>query len=224
MHTENLMLSSVSLENTFRLWKENDILIFVIDLDNYDALSMESLNNAEKEDLEKLQTSYFKKRFIVSRLVLKHILCNLLNMESILNISTYKDSCGEIHILDHEDLHICISYSENIAVLAISKVKIGIDIEVIRSLALKNTLKYLYNTPFYTDMSSDTDLLKAWTVKEAYCKFSNKGMLSFLNKEPDFSNASYSNFVLDERYVFSIVTGTGQYAMNINHLEKINFY
>lgn len=225
MHTENLMLSSVSLENTLPFWKENDILIFFIDLDNYDALSTESLNNTEKEDLEKLQTLYFKKRFIVSRLVLKHILCNLLNMESILNIPTYKGRYGEVHILGREDLHICISYSENVAVLAISKIKIGIDIEVIRPLALKNTLKYLYNTPFCTDTSvSDTDLLKAWTVKEAYCKFSNKGMLSFLNKEPEFNNASYFNFVLDGRYVFSIVTGPDQYAMNINHLEKINFY
>lgn len=225
MHTENLMLSSVSLENTLPLWKENDILIFFIDLDNYDALSTESLNNTEKEDLEKLQTLYFKKRFIVSRLVLKHILCNLLNMESILNISTYKDRYGEVHILDHEDLHICISYSEDIVVLAISKVKIGIDIEIIRSLALKNTLKYLHKTPFYTEKSvSDTDLLKAWTVKEAYCKFSNKSMLSFLNKEPEFSNASYFNFVLDESYVFSIVTELGQHAMNLNRLEKINFH
>lgn len=223
MHTENLMLSSISLENTLPLWKENDILIFFIDLDNYDVLSTESLNNIEKEDLEKLQTLYFKKRFIVSRLVLKHILCDLLNKASILNISTYRDRNGEVHILDNEDLHICISYSENVAVLAISKIKIGIDIEIIRPLALKNTLKYLHKTPFYTEKQvSDTDLLKAWTVKEAYCKFSNKSMFSFLTKEPDFSNASYFNFVLDNRYVLSIVTGSGQYTMSLSRLEKIN--
>ncbi len=223
MDTENLTLSSISLENTPHLWKEKDILIFFIDMDNYDALSTEFLNNIEKEDLEKLQTLYFKKRFVISRMVLKHILCILLKMESTLDISTYKDSYGEVHILGHEDLHICISYSESIAALAISKVKIGIDVEIKRPLSLKNTLKYFHKTPFCTDKSvNDDDLLKSWTLKEAYCKFSNKSMLSFLNREPDFNSASYFNFVLDDEYVFSIVTESCQHSINISRLEKIN--
>jgi 4'-phosphopantetheinyl transferase len=223
MRTENFILSSVSLKNALHLWKETDLLIFFVDLDNYDALSTEFLNNAEKEELEKLQTFYFKKRFIVSRMVLKSILCSLFNMESPREVSTYKNRDGEVRILNHEELYICLSYSENIAVLAISKVKIGIDIEILRPLELKNTLKYLYNTPFYIDKSAgDTDLLKAWTLKEAYCKFSNKGMLSSLNKEPELNNVSYFNFILDGRYVFSIVTESGQHALNISHLKKIN--
>lgn len=221
MHADNLILSSIPLENTPHLWEKNDILIFLIDLDNYDALSTENLNNTEKEYLEKLQTLYFKKRFIVSRTVLKHIICNILKMESILNISTYKDRYGEGHILDHEDLHICISYSENIVALAISKFKIGVDIENKRPLELKNTLKYLHKTPLYTGNSiNDSDFLNIWTLKEAYCKFSNKSLFSFLNKEPDFNNASYFNFLLDNKYIFSIVTESGQHAISINHLEK----
>lgn len=221
MHADNLILSSIPLENTPHLWEKNDILIFLIDLDNYDALSTENLNNTEKEYLEKLQTLYFKKRFIVSRTVLKHIICNILKMESILNISTYKDRYGEVHILDHEDLHICISYSENIVALAISNFKIGVDIENKRPLELKNTLKYLHKTPLYTGNSiNDSDFLNIWTLKEAYCKFSNKSLFSFLNKEPDFNNASYFNFLLDNKYIFSIVTESGQHAISINYLEK----
>jgi len=152
---------------------------------------------------------------------LKHILCNLLKMESILNISTYKDRYGEVHILDHEDLHICISYSENIIALAISKIKIGVDIEIKRPLKLKNTLKYLHKTPLYTGNSiTDSGVLNIWTLKEAYCKFSNQSMLSFLNKEPDFNNALYFSFVLDDKYIFSIVTESCRHTISINHLEK----
>lgn len=223
MHTENLILSSVHLENIPYLWVKNDILVFFIDMNNYDSSGTEFLNNIEKKDLEKLQTPYFKKRFIVSRIVLKHILCHLLKMESTLDISTYRDMYGEVRIFNHEDLHLCISYSENIVALAISKVKIGIDVEIKRQLELKNTLKYLHKTPLYSDKPvTDAVLLKAWTVKEAYCKFSNKSMLSSLNKEPDFDNASYFNFVLDDKYIFSIVTGLGQRDINISRLEKID--
>ncbi|AKB77291.1 4'-phosphopantetheinyl transferase [Methanosarcina horonobensis HB-1 = JCM 15518] len=220
MYAGNLLVSSIPLKNILHLWEENDILIFLIDLDNYDTLSTEYLNNTEKEDLEKLQTLYFKKRFIVSRTVLKHILRCLLKLESILDISTYKDRYGEVHILNHEELHICISYSEDIVALAVSKTRVGIDIEAKRPLALKNTLKYLQTTSSYTgDSVSDTNFLKMWTLKEAYCKFSNKGMLSSLYKEPDFNNAWYSNYTLNNKYIFSIVTDSNPHTISISRLE-----
>lgn len=229
MRTENLILSSVLLENIPCLWEKNDILIFFIDLDNYNALNTESLSSIEKKYLEKLQTSYFKKRFIVSRVVLKHILCTLLKMDSVLSISTYKDRYGEVRIIDREDLHICISYSESIVALAVSKVKIGIDIETKRPLELKNTLKYLHNERIYSDKPvtlypdksvTDDDFLKTWTLKEAFSKFSNKSMFSFLNKEPDFNNASCSHFLLDEKYIFSIVAESDRHTIIMSHLEK----
>ncbi|TAH58921.1 MAG: hypothetical protein EWM50_08215 [Gottschalkiaceae bacterium] len=220
MHTRNLILPSVTLENIPFLWAKNDILIFFIDMNSYDSPGTEFLDNNEKENLEKLQTLYFKKRFIVSRTVLKHILCCLLNKESSLDISTYKDRHGEVRIFNHDDLHICISYSENIAAIAISRVKIGIDIEIKRPFELKKTLKYLHNTPFYSGKPvDDVGILKAWTLKEAYCKYSNIDMLSSLNKKPGLDNVSYFNFLLNGKYILSIVTEMGQHIFNLSYLD-----
>lgn len=219
-----MMLSSVSLENIPYLWEQNDILIFLIDLDDYDILNQEYLNNIEKEHLEKLKTIYFKKRYIVSRVVLKHVLCRLLNKKSIMDVSTYKDEYGEVHILNHKELHICLSYSESIVTLAISRVELGIDVEVIRPRALKNILKYFQTKPSYIDKSlSGIDLLKTWTIKEAYCKFSNTSIFSVLGKEPDYNNTCYSIYVLDNKYTFSVVTDSDPYTINISQLEKIDY-
>lgn len=225
MYTENLItLPSISLENIPHLWKQNDILVFVIDLDNYDILGIEYLNSVEREYLEGLQTKYFRKRYFVSRVILKHILYRLLKTESVKDLSTYKDNYGEVRILNHEELHICISYSENIVTLSISKVKVGIDVETKRSLTLKYSLKYLQLKPSYVDKSiRDNDLLKAWTMKEAYCKFYDKSIFSILNNDLEFDNACYSNYILDNKYVFSIVTDSDSYNININRLEKINY-
>jgi len=223
MYTENsITLSSVPLENLPHLWAQNDILIFLIDLDDYYTLSMECLNNSEREHIEQLKTTYFKKRYVVSRNVLKQILCQLLNKSSVLEISTYNGEFGEVNILNHKELHICLSYSENIATLAVSKVKVGIDVEIKRPLALKNTLKYLQTaSPFPDKSESNADILIEWTLKEAYCKFSNKSMLSILDKEPNFNNTFYSSSLLDSKYIFSIVTDSDSYAINISRLEKI---
>jgi len=225
MYTENsITLSSILLESIPHLWAQNDVLIFLIDLDNYDTPGMECLNKSEREYFEKLKTTYFKKRYVVSRTVLKHVLCRLLKKSSVLKISTSKDELGEVHILNHKELHICISYSENIATLAVSKVKVGIDVEIKRPMALKNTLKYLQPAyPFPYKSESDADLLMAWTLKEAYCKFSNKPMLSILSKEPDFNNTFYSSYLLDNKFIFSVITDSGPHTINISRLGKINF-
>ena len=60
------------------LWEQNDILILLIDLDSYSVLSTEYLDDTEKEDLDRFKTSYFKKRYIVSRIVLKYVLSCLI--------------------------------------------------------------------------------------------------------------------------------------------------
>lgn len=224
MYTENsLILPSVPLKNLPNLWAQNDVLIFLIDLGDYDTLGMESLNNSERKYFEKLKTAYFKKRYVVSRTVLKHILCQLLNKNSVLQVSTYKDEFGEVRIPNHNELHICLSYSENIATLAVSKVKVGIDVEIKRSLELKNTLKYLRPTsPFSYNSERDAYILVEWTLREAYCKFSNEPMLSILRKELDFNNAFYSSYLLDDKYIFSLITDSDSHTIKISRLGKIS--
>lgn len=224
MCNKNLTINfSISLEHIPYLWEQSDILIILIDLDNYDKFNTDYLDRIEMEYLEGLQTSYFKKRYIVSRTVLKHILCSILHERSASDISTYKNGNGRVCIHNHNEMYICISYTENIAVLAISKVEVGIDIELGRTLALKNTLKFLREKPSFTDKPlSKTDILKTWTLKEAYCKFSNKNMLPNLNKDLNLSSVSHSSYFLDNKYIFSVITHSGSHILNINHLQKID--
>jgi len=224
MKIKNLISYTVSLEHIPYLWEQNDILIFIIDLNDYDTLNADDLDKIEKEHLERLQTGYFKKRFVVSRTVLKHILCCLLNEGSLSDVSLYKDKYGRIHVHGHDELNICVSYTEDVVFLAISKIETGIDVEVRRYLSLKNVSKYLQ-----TETSSDgrcaTNLkfLEAWTLKEAYCKFSNKSILSYLNKVLDTNDIHKSSYLINNKYILAVVTVSDHYAINISCFEKI-FY
>jgi 4'-phosphopantetheinyl transferase len=224
MYNENLTLPFfVSLESIPHLWQQSDVLIFLVNLDDYDIFSTNYLNKVEMKFLEGLQTSYFKKRYIISRSVLKHILCDIIRERSASGISTYKDGYGRVCIHDHSDLYICISYTQSIAVLAISKIEIGIDIELGRTLALKSNLKNLNTKPSLTDEPiNETDLLKIWTLKEAYSKFSNKNMHLIFSKKLDLSDVSYSTYVLDNKYILSVITCPGSHIININNLQKID--
>jgi 4'-phosphopantetheinyl transferase len=213
----------VSLECIPYLWQQSDTLIFLLDLENYDTFNTSYLNRIELESLEKLQTGYFKKRYIISRTVLKHIVCNVSNERPAFEISTYKDRYGKVCIRNHNELHICLSYTESIVALAISKVDIGIDIELARKLALKSTLKNLYTKPsLKNEPVSENDLLRIWTLKEAYSKFSNKNMHLIFSKELDLSSVSYSTYFLDNKYILSVITDSRLHSININRLQKID--
>ncbi|WP_318638247.1 hypothetical protein [Methanosarcina sp.] len=212
----------VSLEYVPYLWQQSDILVFLVDLDNYDTFSTSYLSKIELKYLDRLQTSYFKKRYIVSRTILKHIICKIANEQSASEISTYKNKYGKVCVLNHNELRICISYTESLAVLAISKVDVGIDIELARKLALKSIFKNFHKKTSLVDkITGETDLLKIWTLKEAYSKFSNKKMHLVFNKELDLNSVNYSTYVLDNKYLISIVTSQGSYVTIINRLQKI---
>ena len=220
MKPKKIIPSVVSLEHIPILWEQNESLIFLIELDSYDKLDAQYLDDIEKRDLQSLQTRYFKNRYISSRLALKQILCSILNLKkSISCIATYKDDYGKVHVRNHEDLHICISYTENIIILAISKIEVGIDVELRRTLPLSKITKYLYTNPLHTGKAENKpDFLMAWTLREAYCKFSNKNIFSSLNKEPDFYNLCCLSYILNNNYILAIITPAGQRTLKICQL------
>ncbi len=224
MYNEILILPSpISLESVPYLWQQSNALIFLVNLNDYDIFSTKYLNEVEMEYLEGLQTGYFKKRYIISRTVLKHILCDIIRERPASGISTYKDGYGRVRIRNHSDLYICISYTQSTVVLAISKIEIGVDIELGKTLALKSNLKNLGAKSLLTDDSvNEADLLKIWTLKEAYSKFSNKNMHLIFSKKLDLSGVSYFTYFLDNKYILSIIAYLGSHIIGINHLEKID--
>ncbi len=207
------------------LWEQNDILILLIDLDSYSVFSTEYLDDTEKEDLDRFKTSYFKKRYIVSRTVLKYVLHCLIKGKSVSDIVTYKDEYGRVHVNDHKELHICISYTGNIVSLAISKVNVGIDIELRKLFSPGKVSKYLNKRVLESDgFGHDLDLLTLFTLKEAYCKFSNKSILSSLNKELDLNNVFSLSYILNDLYILSVITDAEPHALRISYLQKIAFH
>ncbi|MHB8101295.1 MAG: 4'-phosphopantetheinyl transferase family protein [Methanosarcina sp.] len=219
------LVTPIPLEIMPDLWEQNDILILLIDLDSYSVFSTEYLDDTEKEDLDRFKTSYFKKRYIVSRTVLKYVLHCLIKGKSVSDIVTYKDEYGRVHVNDHKELHICISYTGNIVSLAISKVNVGIDIELRKLFSPGKVSKYLNKRVLESDgFGHDLDLLTLFTLKEAYCKFSNKSILSSLNKELDLNNVFSLSYILNDLYILSVITDAEPHALRISYLQKIAFH
>lgn len=211
----------VSLDKIPLMWERNDILILIVNLNDYGTLDADYLDNMEKEHLARLKTGYFKKRFIVSRMVLKRILSVLPDERPALDVSLYKDKYGRIHVRDNDKVKVCISYTEDVLFLAISKLEVGIDVEKKRELPFEKIPKYLQAEMSYGNRClTDVQFLMEWTLKEAYCKFSNKSIFPYLNKLLDTSDICYSSYQINNRFILAVVTGSDQYAINASFFER----
>ncbi|WP_445475253.1 4'-phosphopantetheinyl transferase superfamily protein [Methanococcoides methylutens] len=125
-------------------------------------------------------------------------------------------------IHNHQEIYICISYTESLVAISIAKQKTGIDIEYIRPIDIKNVSKFLQNTRSNRDIlqGEDLDALKAWTLKEAYCKLADQSMLACLNKAIDLNEVDHQQLAINNRYVLSVAFYSKDNKINICHLQK----
>ncbi|MBC7085930.1 MAG: 4'-phosphopantetheinyl transferase superfamily protein [Methanomethylovorans sp.] len=223
MHIEKLMPSIVPAEQVACLWKEYDVLIFLVDLRDYPVLDCEFLNEMEKIHFDTLKTEYFKKRYIISRIIIKY-LCSILKERSWCEIVTYKNEYGRVYLDGYNDLYLCISYTEHILALSLSKIKVGIDIEVIRSRSITNISKSInISLPENSTSVAAYDFFLMWTLKEAYCKFSNETMFSKLNWKLDLSEVQNTSYIINDTYILSLITKVDSLNINVSYLEIIDF-
>ena len=123
---------------------------------------------SEKIDLSKFEAEKRKKEFLVSRLLLKEIHPNQ-------QILYNKYGAPEIR----NGNQISISHSKNLAAIASSKHKVGLDIEQISVKPLRLSSKFI-SKDTCNNLSKEKATL-IWCCKEAIFKWHQKGNIDFKN-------------------------------------------
>lgn len=175
--------------------------------------SLMSKERQKKVDSLKLDDD--KKRTVAGEMLVKKELARLIEIVPE-KISIYNDKNGKPYA-ENCGLEFNISHSENIAVCAIDKNKIGIDVEKIRPINLKvakricNTdeLNYLFGfSPTDNDFKYTEEIeilsrfFEIWTGKEAYGKCMGTGLKDLI-KLP-FNKIDF--FQITDGYALSIKT------------------
>jgi len=144
---------------------ENDCQIAILDINK----SLDELVKLScKIDVSKFKTERRKKEILASRLLLKKILPNT-------TISYNKHGAPEIN----SEKFISISHSKNLAVIIVSRKKVGIDIEKISRKLIKVSSKFIAKNSHKSLSPEKATLI--WTCKEAVYKWHQKGKVNFIN-------------------------------------------
>lgn len=161
----------------------NDVIIYTVYLPNFKHLIVDLaifLNSTELNRAERFYKEIDKNRFLMYRAILKFILAAHTKLD-VKNIFLNYDFNKKPYLASQPWLYFNISHSEDYAVIAISRKKVGIDIEY-----MSEDFKF---TNLLPDIFEDNEILTiqntvnkkhafytSWTRKEAFVKALGKGI------------------------------------------------
>ncbi|QBN18957.1 4'-phosphopantetheinyl transferase family protein [Flavobacterium nackdongense] len=189
MPESKLFISAITIEeqkasslNTYSLGPD-DVLIYTLHLPEYIELTKELIHFLNADELDRANRFYREKdrnQFIICRSILKIILAEHANTE-LKNITLDYHFNKKPYLGSHPWLHFNISHSEDFAVIAISKCKLGIDVEFV-----SKDFDYL---PLLPEVFTENEILFVqeaenkeyafyclWTRKEAFVKAIGQGI------------------------------------------------
>jgi len=197
-----------------RYWKDNDVITFLADLEMYDTSLYDDLDICEKEQEQKFKTLYFKKRFTLSRSLLKRILHPLLRSDNPSDILLGKEKKGRVIVHCRPDIWISLSYSGPYIAISIGKQKIGCDIEVVRPVKTKKieSCPVFINYNCLKDRDHLQRVIHVWTIIESYAKLYDKNPYSLLNSGSLFKNANFVSYDINNHVILSLASEKVQFA------------
>ena len=189
-------------------WKRHDVITFLADAGMYDAVRYHNLDAAEKEQVLQFKSEYFKKRFAVSRTILRQVLNQIPGTGNNADIVLTREKNGRISVRDRQDICISLSYSGSCIALTVGKRKIGSDIERVRPIEARK----IRSSPLFAGgtggngKEQNQHLLHVWTLLEAYAKFHDMSLYPLTQDRFFLPDAHFVSYLIDQRSILSLAS------------------
>jgi 4'-phosphopantetheinyl transferase len=170
------------------------------------------LDQKEKEKELQYKTTISRKRFVVSRTIIKHILKNILLTPSPSDTVLIRKKYGRILVKDFPGIFISLSYSGTCIAITVGKRKIGSDIEIVRPVDIRKIKSY----PLFADESSRNEkerirhFLQMWTLLEAYAKLHDRSTYPCLIEKDFPRDVNFVSYCINTTSIFSLASGLDQ--------------
>jgi 4'-phosphopantetheinyl transferase len=186
-------------------WKTHDVLTFLADTGMYNASLYQGLDSAEKEQVLQFKSDYFKKRFAVSRSLVKCILRHIPGTGNRDDIVLSRAKKG-ILVDGRQDIFMSLSYTGSCIAITVGKRKIGSDIERVRPV---NIMK-IRSSPLFdgskcrNKKEESLQALHVWTLVEAYAKLRDRTPYPLLNSSGLLHDTSFVSYCVDQQAILSL--------------------
>jgi 4'-phosphopantetheinyl transferase len=223
---------------------KNNIYVWYIDInEEIYSLSLKQINILNKTEKVKFDSFKFeedKSRFIVSHIALRKIINQYTNIP--LNLIKFKYSKSNKPYLKNRlknKLFFNLSHSHNKAVIAISDVEVGVDIEHINDsfdvYELTNIIfssdEKKYFGKLNTHIEKQNYFYTIWTKKEAYLKALSIGLVDNLNKINICNKIRVKDKIKGKHYIVNplfstnckYISAISYHGYNIRKIHTLNY-
>jgi 4'-phosphopantetheinyl transferase len=206
---EAAIANRCTLEQILPYWKDYDTLTFLVDLGIYHPSLSMFLDHGEKEQELRYKTVISRKRFVVSRTIIKHILQRILATPNVSDTILTRKKYGRILIRDVPGISLSLSYSGTSIAITAGKSKIGSDIEVVRPVDIRKTTScpLFYDTGARDGQERTRHFLQMWTLLEAYAKLYDKNTYACLTEKDFPPEVNFVSYCINTTAIFSLASG-----------------
>ena len=186
-------------------WQKSEVITFLADTGMYDASQYHTLDAAEKERVLQFKSAYFKKRFVVSHSILRHILHHIPGTGNRADM-LMQEKNGRIRVRDRPDIFVSLSYSGSCIAVSVGKRKIGSDIERVRLMELRKirSSPLVDSLPSGNGKADNQRLLHLWTLLEAYAKFHDMSVYPLTQDRFFLPDTQFVSYCIDRHAIVSL--------------------
>jgi 4'-phosphopantetheinyl transferase len=196
-----------TIEGVKTCWDASDAVAILADIEEYDTPDSIILDSGEMEREHTFKTKYFKKRFRVSRFILKQILKQIVGEGIGPNLILSQQNKGRVILHGRPDIYISLSYSGNWVALALGKQKIGTDIEIIRQLHMRKILSCpIFDEQEDEEKAKSFHFLQQWTMMEAYAKLRDINLYPLIKERYCLNDTQFISYLIDNQSVLTFAT------------------
>ncbi len=209
-------------DDILRCWTAQDAVTFLLDLGIYRPALHDLLTKDEKERELRFKPAISRRRFVVSRTILKHILSEILQEEDPAEIVLTRNADGRVLVEDNPQVYLCLSYYGTTIAVTVGKRKIGSDLEGVRPVrATKITASPVFHCyPGAQGEDRMQQVVHLWTLVESYAKLYDTNPYPLLNRCAPFEDADFVSYCIDRRTIFSLASAGGPVTEALVWLDR----
>lgn len=205
-------------------WTAHEAVSFLVDIGLYRPSLHAFLTRDEKERECRFKPAVSRRRFVVSRCVLKRVLMEILSEERVADIVLARNADGRIRVEGRPDVYVSLSYSGRSIAITVGKRKLGSDLEGVRPVRDgKITASPAYRSYLPPrDADRTQQVIHVWTLLESYAKLYDRNPYPLLDGRSPFPGADFVSYCVERRAIFSLASKTGRLDDGLVWLDPEN--
>lgn len=195
-------------------WMGHDAVTVLVDLGMYRPELYAHLSDDEKERVLRYKPSRSRRRFILSRAVLKRILSEIFPEADAGEIVLTRSADGRILVKDRPHVHVSLSYYDTSIAVTVGKRKLGSDIEGVRPIRDRKITasRVFHECPRAEGTDHTVQVIHVWTLVEACAKLFDVNPYRLLGACSPFGGANLVSYRIDHRLILSLAAGPGRFT------------